>query len=92
MEFKWDDEKAFVNMQKHGIDFEVAARVFLDPNQLEKDNLGHNRSSGIADCDGRLYRHEFGIVARTDELRSTTGQKQFRQTFKNAKRLQAPRH
>ena len=30
-EFDWDPAKARQNIQKHGISFERAARVFLDP-------------------------------------------------------------
>ena len=30
-EFDWDPAKARQNLKKHGIDFERAARVFLDP-------------------------------------------------------------
>lgn len=35
LKFEWDSDKALTNGQKHGIDFELAARVFLDPNRLE---------------------------------------------------------
>lgn len=31
MRFEWDAEKAMSNLRKHGVSFEVAARVFLDP-------------------------------------------------------------
>ena len=30
-EFEWDPVKAQVNLDKHGLDFERAATVFLDP-------------------------------------------------------------
>ena len=30
-EFEWDDDKAKVNIAKHGITFEEAAEVFFDP-------------------------------------------------------------
>ena len=32
LEFEWDEEKANINLQKHGIPFETAAKVFLDKN------------------------------------------------------------
>lgn len=41
MEFEWDNKKAFVNEQKHGIDFKTASRVFLDPNRLEDYDPEH---------------------------------------------------
>lgn len=35
MEFEWNPDKAAVNLRKHGVGFEDAARVFLDPNRIE---------------------------------------------------------
>lgn len=32
--FEWDPEKAKTNRAKHGLTFEQAATVFLDPNQV----------------------------------------------------------
>jgi len=32
MRFEWDEQKNEVNRNKHGLSFEVAARVFEDPN------------------------------------------------------------
>jgi len=31
MEFEWDEDKARLNIQKHGVTFEEAAEVFFDP-------------------------------------------------------------
>jgi uncharacterized protein len=31
LEFEWDTNKALSNYRKHGVTFEVAAQVFLDP-------------------------------------------------------------
>ena len=31
MDFEWDSKKAKANKLKHGVDFEVAKEVFLDP-------------------------------------------------------------
>ena len=33
--FEWDDAKDEINQKKHGVAFEVASRVFADPNVLE---------------------------------------------------------
>lgn len=33
--FEWDEEKAKKNIRKHGISFEIAAKVFADPNRIE---------------------------------------------------------
>jgi uncharacterized protein len=32
--FEWDPEKALANRKKHGVSFEEAASVFLDPRML----------------------------------------------------------
>jgi hypothetical protein len=36
MQFSWDAVKDRTNQRKHGIRFETAARVFLDPNRIER--------------------------------------------------------
>lgn len=35
MEFEWDEEKERINIQKHGISFEAAVKVFLDQERIE---------------------------------------------------------
>jgi uncharacterized protein len=35
MELEWDPDKAQSNLVKHHVSFEVAARVFLDPDRIE---------------------------------------------------------
>ncbi|MEM9169686.1 MAG: BrnT family toxin [Pseudomonadota bacterium] len=35
MRFEWDEEKDAGNFAKHGVRFELAAEVFLDPYRLE---------------------------------------------------------
>ena len=34
MDFEWDAEKARKNLEKHGVRFEIAAAVFIDPNHI----------------------------------------------------------
>jgi uncharacterized DUF497 family protein len=36
-EFEWDDAKARANLAKHGVPFDYAARVFLDPRMVGFD-------------------------------------------------------
>lgn len=33
-EFEWDEDKAEVNLRKHGVSFEMACEVFFDRNAL----------------------------------------------------------
>jgi uncharacterized DUF497 family protein len=35
LQFEWDEEKAALNLKKHGVRFETAARVFCDENRIE---------------------------------------------------------
>ena len=39
--FEWDEEKDQVNFIKHGIHFKTAAKVFLDPNKLIREDEEH---------------------------------------------------
>lgn len=47
MDFEWDDAKAALNLRKHGIAFEDAAYVFLDPGRVDmvddRDDYGEER-------------------------------------------------
>lgn len=43
-EFDWDPVKARQNLQKHGISFERAARIFLDPFAISIFDEKHSES------------------------------------------------
>lgn len=34
IDFEWDAEKARTNLKKHGVRFEIAEAVFIDPNRI----------------------------------------------------------
>jgi uncharacterized DUF497 family protein len=58
MLFEWDDRKAAQNVAKHGVPFEYAARVFLDPHRLDsQDNRHHSeeRWLTLGKIEGRLF-------------------------------------
>lgn len=42
-DFQWDPQKAQSNGLKHGVNFEEAASVFLDPRALTIYDLDHSR-------------------------------------------------
>jgi uncharacterized DUF497 family protein len=42
--FEWDSVKAKANKLKHGVSFEEAAEIFLDPLQLSIPDNNHNGS------------------------------------------------
>lgn len=55
MKFQWDDAKAEINWRKHGIRFQTAVRVFLDPLALtEQDRIedGEYRYQTLGLIDG----------------------------------------
>jgi len=43
-EFDWDPVKARQNLQKHGVSFERAARIFLDPSAISIFDDDHSES------------------------------------------------
>ena len=40
--FEWDAKKAAANTVKHGVSFDAAATVFVDPDALDGPNLRHS--------------------------------------------------
>ena len=56
--FEWDDEKEELNFQKHGIHFKTAAKVFLDPDKLIREDEEHPFRKGWKSslCGLRLQR------------------------------------
>jgi uncharacterized DUF497 family protein len=42
VKFEWDDQKAFINLEKHGVSFGEATEVFYDPNALEVHDTEHS--------------------------------------------------
>jgi uncharacterized protein len=70
MEFEWDASKEQANRKKHGIDFQTAAKVFLDPCLIEfddRDATGELRFNAIGLVDGRILFVTYAI--RGDVIR-----------------------
>jgi uncharacterized DUF497 family protein len=59
VQFEWDAGKAEQNIAKHGIPFEYAARVFLDPHRLDsaddRRDYGEERRFTLGRIEGRLF-------------------------------------
>ena len=47
MRFAWDERKADANARKHGVNFEEASTVFLDPLALIVEDPGHPENARI---------------------------------------------
>jgi uncharacterized protein len=57
MRFVWDEPKSRSNRQKHGVSFDTAARVFLDPLHITRQDRvveGEQRWQTIGVVDGVL--------------------------------------
>jgi len=66
MKFEWDENKAAANLAKHGISFDMAARVFFDPMHFStpdtKHDYGEQRINTTGSTDGILI----ATVTHTD--------------------------
>lgn len=55
-QFEWNEEKASTNFKKHSIEFDMAARVFLDTLRLDfsdnREDYGEERRNTIGNIDG----------------------------------------
>ncbi len=69
--FLWDPDKEKSNIDKHGVDFKTAAKVFLDPNRKifrdEKHSQLEPRLFCIGKVQGRILTVRFMLV--NDQVR-----------------------
>ena len=76
MEFEWDNAKETANRKKHGISFQTAAKVFLDPFAIEFDDLdttGELRVNMIGLVDGRMLFITYTMRGETVRIISARG-------------------
>ena len=64
--FEWDEEKDRINFTKHGIHFRTAAKVFLDPNKLIREDEEHLEEQRY-DILGKVGKILFVVCAFRDE-------------------------
>jgi uncharacterized DUF497 family protein len=59
LDFEWDPTKAESNLDKHGVPFEYATRVFLDPHRRDdvdtRHDYGEERRSTAGAIEGRVF-------------------------------------
>ena len=70
-EFEWDPVKAQTNFNKHGLDFERAATVFLDPLALTIPDEEHSETEVRWITLGKDATDRYVIVVHTFEPLST---------------------
>lgn len=66
MEYRWDEAKAEVNLNKHGVSFAEAATVFNDPLSVTYSDPDHSVEEDRFITIGTSYRNRLLIVAHTD--------------------------
>ena len=71
LEFEWDDDKAAVNWQQHGVAFSEAVNAFADPFAVEhldeREDYGEERTNLVGMCDGLLVHVTY--TERNDRIR-----------------------
>ena len=59
LEFEWDDAKAASNFAKHGVAFDEAIKIFLDPNGVEwldnRQDYGEERFNLLGMSKGIIF-------------------------------------
>lgn len=72
LSFEWDDDKATSNFVKHGVRFEVAAAVFLDPRRADFDASnpvdGEARRKVVGMIEGLLFTVVYTLRGQTIRL------------------------
>jgi hypothetical protein len=70
LEFEWDDEKAKINKQKHGISFELAKLVFNDEHRIEFYDDENSTNEDRYDVIGKVNEILFVVYTeRKDRIR-----------------------
>ena len=64
--FEWDEQKDRINFMKHGVHFRTAAKVFLDPNKLIREDEEH-REELRYDILGKVGKILFVVCAFLDQ-------------------------
>lgn len=60
--FEWDDAKAIANEAKHGVPFEYAASIFLDPERIDFDASRPEDKEIRRKVVGRIEMRRFTVV------------------------------
>ena len=72
MDFEWNHDKAASNLRKHGVSFEEAARVFLDPNRIEtfdgRQAYGEDRWKSVGLVESALIAVVYTVRGRGGDV------------------------
>lgn len=78
MIYEWDPKKAKANLRKHGVSFEEAATVFLDPLAATYPDPDQSDNETREITIGRTARHRVVFISHTrrgDRTRLISGRK-----------------
>ena len=77
MEFEWDEQKARINLQKHGVSFEIASEIFFKEEVLsfedDRFEYGEIRSVALGQVEGVVLHVVFTV--REDRIRIISARK-----------------
>ena len=72
MEFEWNTDKAEINLRKHRVSFEDAARVFLDPDRIEtfdgRNEYGEDRWKTLGLVEPAVLAVVYTVRSKGDEV------------------------
>ena len=66
IEFVWDEEKAALNLRKHGVSFAEATEVFLDPRTISYPDEFHSLEEERSITIGLTKKLPIVLVVHTD--------------------------
>jgi uncharacterized DUF497 family protein len=69
-DFEWDHEKAAQDEDKHGVPFEAAVDVFMDPNRIERLDTRHDDGALRVKVIGTVDGYVLNV---TDTMRGQVG-------------------
>ena len=68
VQFEWDEEKAALNLKKHGVRFETAALVFNDENRIEFFDYSHSAFEDRYNTIGKVDKILFVVYTERKAL------------------------
>jgi hypothetical protein len=64
--FQWDENKARINLSKHGVSFEEATTVFGDPLSLTIPDPAHSQVEDRLIVPGKSHQQKLLVVVHTE--------------------------
>ena len=65
---EWDKKKAALNRQKHGVSFNVAAKVFEDENRIDRPDYNHSENEERRQVIGKVNNVLFVVYTERADI------------------------